>query len=609
MEPNIRHNKTTSETSFPESMAHPPGLSDTTPESRDSLHIINAVADYLRKRPNNVETLSKVALFLRARRLTPDVPLKRLIETCPKFQMIEVARHFWVVRLASSHTRKERTPSDYIRQDRADCTAEPEGEFHQEVVEAFLIDYIKRKGGQCGMQMLGSACLDELGISMKGRMKAFMDERPHIFAPCENGRQIYCLLADTHTTPPYSSFREDPNNTTTQTPTLEAIAVGGYGLPALPDDLLPTPSSQKTTSSYNTNNNEHTGIIAPPAPSYVFAKWDKVTQAIYLFVRGQGAATLPSIDAHLRKHHIQDILACFGDNRKGLKPETFKAQIFLAKRKNLFKVQGPLVTLRERTWEEYGSSRSHFGSNQRQNSADQYHYQQSRWNDESYSVDEGQDEEEEEEEEFNTQGGEVELDVGGDDKLEMDIDYIKQQLFEQLKDQIAPLIKQSEDASQSLQDGLSKLGIDAREVESKIATAIDSVMARVMLSIDEIHRESASLRAAAMTTARELIALKDEFANFKMQISQNMSGHHLHHHPGMLGPGSEIATPQPGPYHQGPLNGDMDIGPMGGFGVKRTGGPTSPVTNSWLDGPPTSLHTLGSTQQQDAPYPKGIADW
>jgi hypothetical protein len=212
--------------------------------------------------------------------------------------------------------------------------AGPDDEIDEPALERLLVGFMIGRApgsGPVNMPQVGEACL-KAGIPMRGRLSKFLAARPHLFQLPDDGRQQVLLVPDAAAAVGIASMAPLPR---------PAAPRPRAALPSLPDDLLgdgggggggaPSPAPHG-----------HGGGGGGGGGAYResdYSRWDTMTQAIFQYVRSRGGATFTDIDAHA-KTDLTHLMAA-----GTVAPHNWRSSIFLRKRLNTFRIQGPLVTV------------------------------------------------------------------------------------------------------------------------------------------------------------------------------------------------------------------------------------------------------------------------
>ncbi|GAB4816831.1 hypothetical protein N2152v2_003877 [Parachlorella kessleri] len=340
----------------------------------------DAIVAFLRTKPNNTEHLSKIGVLLRQRRLLPEGKLKFFLDACcPRLVVDGEPAGSQYISLATTTTREGQQggaaagegaqqaqhagpagsrpasapgpgPQRPAKMDRPQSAvsagpADPD-DIDEDWLESMLVNHMRSQptGAMTG-PILGDFCIKQLGFSMRGRLHRFLQSRPHVFRLANDGRQTVLLVeqrgpignggvqqgaADRARQPGQQQAQQQQHQLQqgSHPPSLappEGSTLPG-GTPIGPD------ASNVATSVLP-------GAAAAARETRSFTKWDPLTQEVFQFVRSRGVATFQQIDTHMRNNYKHLISGA------GVPPHAWKSQIFLGKRRNIFRLQGPVVSL------------------------------------------------------------------------------------------------------------------------------------------------------------------------------------------------------------------------------------------------------------------------
>lgn len=184
-----------------------PGPSAASPEpSASSEETCAAIIDWLRKKPGSKGLLNQLGVYLRSRRLAPEGQLKRFLQQhCQGRVVLHASKNGTDVAQLAEAAAQERIAALELAAERAAAAAAAApgpaeanrppsaGEnFDPAWLEQQLMQHcvqLQRSGQQPSMPMLGSFCIEKLGLQMKGRLKPFLDRRSALCSVSDDGRQ------------------------------------------------------------------------------------------------------------------------------------------------------------------------------------------------------------------------------------------------------------------------------------------------------------------------------------------------------------------------------------------------------------------------------------
>ncbi|KAI3438916.1 hypothetical protein D9Q98_001330 [Chlorella vulgaris] len=295
-----------------------------------------AIVEYLRKKPGNKDLLNRLGLYLRSRKLSPDGQLKRFIQLhCQgSVVVLDSSAGTDMAQLASTaaaESAAERVlDSERQRAAAAAEAARPASagvdNFDPAWMEQRLMQHcvqLQRSGVQPTMPVLGTFCIEKLGLQMKGKLRPFLERRPQLCTLSDDGRQHVQLTA--------------------------AGVIRGGGIPSMP--VAPAakvsaaerfPGASAAAAAAPTDQvaaDVMPGVAAAQSAAKDYKKWDALTKEIFHFVRSKGVATYNQIDAHIKSSCAKMVAA------SGIPLDQWRSQFFLHKRRNIFRLQGPVVSL------------------------------------------------------------------------------------------------------------------------------------------------------------------------------------------------------------------------------------------------------------------------
>ncbi|PSC73864.1 galactose oxidase [Micractinium conductrix] len=329
--------------------ARPPTPQASTEEIRA------AVVDYLKNKPSQKDLLNRLGVYLRSRRLAPEGQLKKFLQqhcqgrvvlrdTQPGVgadvvQLAEAAaaeRSAALERAAAAGTPPPpRIHAPPPERPTSSGGASADTSFDPSWMEQKLMEHcveIQCSGGQPALPGLGQFCIEKLGMQMRGRLRPFLERRPQLCILSDDGRQHVNL-------------------------TPAGINLGGgtpgHGGAAA---LLPSPlaslgagklpgagggAAGAAATSDQVAAAVMPGVAAAQSAAKDYKKWDALTKEIFQYVRAKGVATFNQIDAHVKAspYCAKQIAAT------GIPLHQWRSQFFLHKRRNIFRLQGPVVSL------------------------------------------------------------------------------------------------------------------------------------------------------------------------------------------------------------------------------------------------------------------------
>ena len=242
----------------------------------------------------------------------------------------------------------------------------------EKLLERQFVAYILEHATQDSpvtIPVLGEYCITYLGFSMKGYLHRFLVARPHLFDVPDDGRQWVLLkqgaalavgLNSNESLPSLpsdllltSGGNEDGKQTVTASVSEDGYyphraAAAGKALKATREwrdgDQANTNNHATSTHGGGCQEREHgesaqalTLTLKRPAD---YEKWDRLTQLMFDFVVTQGGmVTFKGVDEYMRSKHSHVI------HTSGIPPPIWLSKTHSFKRRNIFKKEGPYVTL------------------------------------------------------------------------------------------------------------------------------------------------------------------------------------------------------------------------------------------------------------------------
>ncbi|EFN57848.1 hypothetical protein CHLNCDRAFT_57342 [Chlorella variabilis] len=309
-----------------------------------------AIVEYLRKKPGNKDLLTRLGLYLRSRKLSPEGQLKRFIQQqclgrvvvpdakagTDMVQLAEAAAADAAAAQRERERERERAAAEAASTPaNADAARRPAsaGEsFDPSWLEEQLMQQcveLQRSGVQPTLPLLGSFCIEKLNLQMRGRLKPFLERRSQLCTLSDDGRQQVQLTAAGTT---LGGGRLGSSEAAASAPLLGQVA-----------GSLPGSSSAAggggAASTDQVAAAVMPGVAAAQSAAKDYKKWDVLTKEIFQFVKSKGVATYNQIDAHIKANCAKLIAGT------GIPLNQWKSQFFLHKRRNIFRLQGPVVSL------------------------------------------------------------------------------------------------------------------------------------------------------------------------------------------------------------------------------------------------------------------------
>ncbi|KAL4434243.1 hypothetical protein ABPG75_000684 [Micractinium tetrahymenae] len=333
-----------------------------TPEPSASPEEIRAaILDWLRKKPGSKGLLNQLGVYLRSRRLAPEGQLKRFLQQhCQGRVVVHETKSGTDVAQLAEVAVQERTAA--LERERAAAAAAAStpapaeakrptsagDNFDPAWLEQQLMQYcvqLQRAGQQPSMPSLGTFCIEKLGLQMKGRLKPFLDRRPALCSVSDDGRQHVHLtpagiILGGGTPGADGAAAPLPNPLASVGAARVPGAAAGAGSSSSGMQQQQGGPSAAAASTEQVAAAVMPGVAAAQSAAQDYKRWDYLTKEIYGFVRSQGVATFNQIDAHVKAHPgcIKQIALT------GVPLPQWRSQFFLHKRRNIFRMQGPVVS-------------------------------------------------------------------------------------------------------------------------------------------------------------------------------------------------------------------------------------------------------------------------
>ncbi|PRW59406.1 kelch 1 [Chlorella sorokiniana] len=353
--------------SAPPPLAPPVARALSLPQGSDAASpeaIRDGIIDYLRKKPGSKDLLNRLGLYLRSRKLAPDVQLKRfiqqhcagrvvVIDSKTGTDMAQLAEAAERERAAAAAAEREReraaaaataTPAQAGEASKRPMSAASAGgdmSFDPSWLEQRLMQHcveLRRAGTQPSLPLLGNFCINQLGLQLRGKLKPFLDRRPQLCSVSDDGRQ-HVLLTPAGAILGGGTTADAAPAATAGAPAAPPAAPAAAPLARLAEGGLPGGSASGAATTEQVAAAVMPGVAAAASAAKDYKKWDPLTKEIFQFVRSKGVATFSQIDAHIKATAAKHIAVT------GIPLSQWRSQFFLHKRRNIFRLQGPVVSL------------------------------------------------------------------------------------------------------------------------------------------------------------------------------------------------------------------------------------------------------------------------